>query len=64
MRSNDGRGVRLGGRIELWEGAFEGVRVLGTMEEGSGACGTGGACSLRIDDDALGRPVTGTCAVD
>ena len=54
VRSNEGRGVRLGGMIELWGSAFEGVRVLGTMDDGSGPCDATAAFSLRADG-VLGR---------
>lgn len=63
VRSNEGRGVRLGGRIELWEGVLEGVRVLGSMADGIATCDTTGRFSLWADD-VLGRPVTGMGAVD
>jgi len=56
VRSNDGRGARLGGWVELWEGVFEGVRVLGTKADGIAACGTTGEFSLRVDG-VLGRAV-------
>lgn len=46
-RSYDGRGARLGGMIEVWEGAFDGVLVL---DDGGGACGATGRFSLRAGD--------------
>jgi hypothetical protein len=60
-RSNDGRGVRLGGIIEVWEGAFDGLLVL---DVGSGACGITGTLSLRAGDAAPERPTTGSDAPD
>jgi hypothetical protein len=45
--------VRLGGIIEVWEGALDGVRVL---DDGSGACDKTGTFSLRANDVELERP--------
>ena len=55
-RSNEGRGARPGGMVELWGGAFEGVRVLGIIDDG---IDTTGGFSRRATDAALERPVTG-----
>jgi len=57
VRSNDGRGAMLDGWTELWEGALEGVRVLGAMEDGRGTCSPTGTFSLR-PDGVLERDVT------
>lgn len=56
--SNDGRGVRLGGMIEVCEGAFDDILV---MDDDSDATG---AFSLRADDAVLERPTTGSDALD
>ncbi|OAX31631.1 hypothetical protein K503DRAFT_787708 [Rhizopogon vinicolor AM-OR11-026] len=57
VRSNDGRGAMIDGWTELWEGALEGVRVLGAMEDGRGTCSPTGTFSLR-PDGVLERDVT------
>ncbi|OJA13771.1 hypothetical protein AZE42_13411 [Rhizopogon vesiculosus] len=65
VSGDDGKGIPdegivavvVHGSIEGCEGALEGLRVLGAMEDGRGICGATGTFSLR-PDGILERDIT------